>query len=481
MKQGSLEVGTIVQGRYRILSILGQGGMGTVYLGVTVNGGAKLALKELTATGQPEGAVRQFRREAALLSDLRHPVLVPVVEFFRENDRYYLAMEYVDGVTLAILLRRKPAISIPQALDWTRQLLSVLETLHGHHPPILFRDLKPSNIMIDAHERVRLIDFGIARLRVEGEETTTFLKGVGSTGYAPLEQYGEEGGTDERSDIYALGATLYSMLARRVPESPVNRVASGLPLVSIRLSNPDVCPHLEAVVLRMLSLKKDSRYRSCKEVRAALDAVASGCPAPQDAPEDSVAPHFQVTDTCYLGSAHPLPLETVERVEAQPDVSAGLRWITFCLLAFLAAPYLFKLDFMGVFEYLGLPFHGMGHLLGLPFGGVGATLLGLAMPLIVASIFGLYWSGKRAWFLGLTCALGFFGSLVGQGHLLRDARKMTLVLPGHEDHDWNFVLGRLRLLKDNEYYGDWAILLGRVGLAVTLALLVVYLLRSGRR
>lgn len=483
MGQGQLEPGTVLQGRYQILSILGQGGMGTVYLAQIE--GAQVAVKELDAGNTHEAAVRQFRREAALLANLQHPVLVRVLDFFSENDRYYLAMEYVDGETLALVLRRKPGISIPQALDWTRQLLSVLDALHSHNPPILFRDLKPSNILIDKNQRVRLIDFGIARLRVDGEETTTFLKGVGSTGYAPLEQYGEEGGTDERSDLYALGATLYSMLTRRVPESPVNRVASGMPLVSIRLANPDVSPTLEAVVLRMLSLKKDSRYRNCKEVVQALEAAQAGRPiAPPDPGDDGLAPNFRVTDSYFPlptipdPSAEPSPRHIV--IEP-PDNLQGLRWIGFCLLTFLVAPYFFKPDFIGVFEYLGLPFHGLGHLVGTFFGEVGSPLVGLVFPLIFAFLFSLYCFGARALYLALTSSLGLFASLVGQGHLLRDARKMQLLLPGHEDHDWNFILGRWHLLKQNEAYGDWAILLGRLGLTLTLLALLVYILRCGRQ
>jgi serine/threonine-protein kinase len=234
----SLEPGRLVADKYRIRSWLGQGGMGTVYLVESVASGELLALKELALPHHP-GAARQFRREVELLARLQHPALVQPRDFFEWGERLYFAMEYVDGCTLSQVIKAGP-LPLDMALDCARQLCSVLECLHRQNPPILYRDLKPSNIMIDSQHRVRLIDFGIARCLEQGEETTTFLRGMGSAGYAPLEQYGEQGGTDERSDIYSLGATLYSVLTGKVPESPITRVSETGALTSLRLYNAKI-------------------------------------------------------------------------------------------------------------------------------------------------------------------------------------------------------------------------------------------------
>lgn len=279
-----LSPGTVLSGRYRIESVLGQGGMGSVYLArLNTLGDKPVAIKEMrldtTGSGDKkmqEAAVAQFRQEAQFLANLEHPNLVQVSDFFEENGRSFLVMAYVKGQTLADMLKeRRGAFPVQRVLEWATQLTAVLQYLHTQNPPILFRDLKPSNIMQDEAGRIRLIDFGIARVFNPEGATATFLQGMGSAGYSPLEQYQGAGGTDPRSDIYGLGATLYHLLTNRQPPSPVELVASGENMPSPRRWNPTLPPALEKVILKMLSIRKDERQNSMAEVQAALQRIAA--------------------------------------------------------------------------------------------------------------------------------------------------------------------------------------------------------------
>lgn len=279
----TLAPGTVLSGRYCVESVLGQGGMGAVYLAKNqALGDKQVAIKEMRIQTQDlkthKQAVEQFRQEAKFLAHLEHPNLVGVSDFFEEDGRYYLVMAYVQGQTLMQALQaRRGAFALHKVLDWSKQLCAVLDYLHSQNPPILFRDLKPSNIMLDRNETVRLIDFGIARsFDPEGGATATFLQGMGSAGYAPLEQYQGAGGTDPRSDIYSLGATMYHLLTNRVPASPVELVSEGTELDSPRRWNPTLPPAIEQVILKMMSLRKDSRYASIKQVQAALAQIERG-------------------------------------------------------------------------------------------------------------------------------------------------------------------------------------------------------------
>lgn len=262
-----LQTGQLLSERYRILGKLGQGGMGCVYRAQVEAFDNKLvAVKELLPKDEQPAAVEQFRREASFLANLRHPNLVQVTDFFSEDGRYYLVMELVEGVSLNRLVQGQNRAQIRDVLTWANQLCDVLAYLHGQDPPVLFRDLKPSNIMLDGDGQIRLIDFGIAR-RSSGQTTSTFLQGVGSAGYAPLEQYDDQETTDARSDVYALGATLHHLLTGQVPASAVAR-ASGTELAAPGTSVP---PSLKTVIMRCLALKPPKRYQTITEVREALE------------------------------------------------------------------------------------------------------------------------------------------------------------------------------------------------------------------
>ena len=275
-----LTIGEELSGRYRIERILGKGGMGAVYLGVMdLLGGKKFAIKEMEFAGDAcrskEQALEQFRKEANFLANLNHPNLVRVTDCFGEADKHYLVMEYVEGETLQELLERRQ-----KPFDWSEmqprisELLEVLNYLHTQNPPILFRDLKPSNIMIDKSGRLKLIDFGIARTAQPGQETSTFLKGTGTSGFSPIEQYGMGETTDQRSDIYAFGATVYYLLTGKVPTDAVHRVSSGAALLPPSTIKPQLPVYLDAVLLRCLALRQANRYNCVEEIQRELSLMA---------------------------------------------------------------------------------------------------------------------------------------------------------------------------------------------------------------
>jgi serine/threonine protein kinase len=267
--------GTKLEG-YLLLRTVGQGGMGAVYLAQNEKG-QNVAIKEMVVDiREPEErrkAVEQFATEAALLRSLHHPLLVDIHETFAVGDAHYMVMDYVEGKTLTELLEEREALpSIDEVLDWAGQLCEVLGYLHTREPAVIFRDLKPSNVMLDTTGKIRLIDFGIARSFVDETKTRTFIKGVGSKGFAPIEQYGA-GGTDERTDIYSLGATLYNLLTGTKPPASVSILAATDHLEPLRKYNPAVPRSLEQLVLNMMALQKDNRYSSIEEVQKLLARV----------------------------------------------------------------------------------------------------------------------------------------------------------------------------------------------------------------
>ncbi|MBT9589246.1 serine/threonine protein kinase, partial [bacterium] len=260
---------------YRILSLLGQGGMGKVLLCEGPQGLVAVKVMRLNHDlGDGQEALRQFRQEALILTQIQHPHLVAVQEYIEEAGQGYLVMDYIRGRSLAQILASGERLSQPQVLRWGQQLCDVLEYLHGQK--VLFRDLKPSNIMIDDDDNVRLIDFGIARVQKSGTFTATFLQGIGSAGYSPLEQYQGSTGTDVRSDIYSLGATLFHMLTGQVPPSPIEQVARGTALPRLRTLNPEVPDWLGLAVHKMLAIRRDDRYASAAQAGLALRGPRPG-------------------------------------------------------------------------------------------------------------------------------------------------------------------------------------------------------------
>lgn len=270
-----LEPGTILANRYTIHRPLGRGGMGAVYLAsMEALGGKKVAVKEMELQGhnpaELQAALKQFQTEATFLANLDHPNLVSVSDFFAEGNRYYLVMAHVDGETLDQKLRQRGQVfEWSQVREWALTLCEVLHYLHTRTPPILFRDLKPSNIMLDRNGTLKLIDFGIARLGEAGSKTSTFLQGTGTSGFSPIEQYGGSGSTDARSDVYSLGATMYILLTGQVPPDAVSRL-SGKSIRPPSLLQPGLNHTVDAVVLRALAQLAKDRFQSMDEMRKAL-------------------------------------------------------------------------------------------------------------------------------------------------------------------------------------------------------------------
>jgi serine/threonine protein kinase len=274
---GMLPPNRLLKGQYLILKKLAQGGQSAVYLAAdTLKGSARVAIKEMSEAGldpaERDQAVNDFLREAGILIRLDHPALVKVYATFVEDGKHFMVMEYVEGRTLEDELEAagKP-LPEDRVLAWADQLCDVLAYLHSQDPPIIYRDLKPGNIMLTPDGKVKLIDFGIARFQQTGQSKDTVC--LGTDGYAPIEQY--SGHTEPRSDIYALGATLYHLLTNKVPPSAPARVANHGRITPPRQLNPALSLDIDRVILKAMGVHPNERYASVTELRAALRACAA--------------------------------------------------------------------------------------------------------------------------------------------------------------------------------------------------------------
>ncbi len=270
-----INTGEIVGERYRVARLLGQGGMGAVYRAWDTRLNRPVALKEMIPqAGLDESTLnqlrRQFQQEAQVLATLNHPNLVRVTDYFSWNDNEYLVMDFVEGESLAERIEREGAQSETQVRAWGRQLLDALA--YCHRRGIIHRDIKPQNIVITPEGRVVLVDFGLVKLwDPQDPRTRTVMRGAGTPEYAPPEQYDiGVGHTDQRSDIYSLGATLYHALTGRVPPTATQRMASPTSFVPPRRINVDVSPTTETVVLKAVEMAMEDRFQSAEEMAQAL-------------------------------------------------------------------------------------------------------------------------------------------------------------------------------------------------------------------
>jgi len=261
------EKSLVLQGRYAIVKPLGQGGMGTVFLAQDKRLSNRFCVvKKLRLDGfdkeDKHRATTFFEREAMILSGLKHPNVVSIQDYFQEYGNYFLVMEYVKGDNLQQLLKKRgEPFNEKQVVDWGLAILDVLNYLHGNKPPVIYRDIKPSNIMLSAVDGIKLVDFGIARPYAEHSENTHVVSG----GYSPPEQYW--GGADLRSDIYALGATMYYLLTGKEP--------LALQTCSTRRSKIPISDQLDKIIQRATAQDIWLRYQTAIEMRQALTEVPS--------------------------------------------------------------------------------------------------------------------------------------------------------------------------------------------------------------
>lgn len=261
-----LKIGTVIDGKYKILDRLGQGGMSIVYLAINEKANKTWAVKELRKeTGLTAELVRErLIAEIELLKRLRHPRLPAIVDVLDEDGRLLIVMDYIEGRSLKEVLEREGAQTQEQVIVWGKQLCEVLTYLHQQNPPIIYRDMKPSNIMLQPDGSIKLIDFGTAReIRdTYGEDDTICL---GTPGYAAPEQWGGCGQTDVRTDIYCLGATLYQLVTNEIP----GKGTCGV--YPTRHLNTNLSAGLEEILKKCTQKDPKLRFQNCQELTYALE------------------------------------------------------------------------------------------------------------------------------------------------------------------------------------------------------------------
>lgn len=263
------EIGTVLDGKYEILKQIGQGGMSIVYLAIDNRLKKQWAVKELRSNIEDiESVLHSIENEANILKRIDHPAIPRIVDILRENGVIYVVMDYVEGRTLAELVEEEGAQNQDIVIEWGIQLADALKYLHSMNPPIIYRDMKPSNVMLKPDGSVKLIDFGTAKeFKVEKIADTTAL---GTRGYAAPEQFGDSTGkgkynTDEKTDIYSLGATLYHMVTGKSPSDPPYEI------LPIREWNLNLSQGLEVIIKKCTEPNPENRYKNCVELIYAFE------------------------------------------------------------------------------------------------------------------------------------------------------------------------------------------------------------------
>ncbi len=263
----TLERGALLHKRYRIVEILGQGGMGSVYRAVDENLGVDVAVKENLFT--TDEYARQFRLEAVILANLRHPNLPRVTDHFVIGDQgQYLVMDYIEGEDLRQRMERMGNITEDEAILLGAAICDALTYLHTRKPPILHRDLKPGNVKITPDGHIFLVDFGLAKVLHGSQATTTGARAM-TPGYSPPEQYGTAR-TDPRTDIYSLGATLYAALSGIIPEDGLARAMDNTQLTPLRKRNGKVTRRLAATIEKAMGIDPADRFQNADDFKRSL-------------------------------------------------------------------------------------------------------------------------------------------------------------------------------------------------------------------
>ena len=272
-----LKKGELIRNRYLIKKIIGQGGMGCIYLAEDTRLSGRLcALKEVEHDRTLDSVLHkeaqdQFKQEATILARLDHPNLPKVSDFFSKSNRDYLIMDYIPGDDLRTLMlkakHQNKFLREKEVRSWANQLANALIYLHNQAPPILHRDIKPSNLKLTPSGLLKLVDFGLVKLLAPGEMTITIIQGQGTALYTPLEQYGGDGShTDVQSDIYSFGATLYHLLTNTPPADARARFINPDILTSPRKLNANISLQMERAILWAMQLHPDERPRDMAQL-----------------------------------------------------------------------------------------------------------------------------------------------------------------------------------------------------------------------
>jgi serine/threonine protein kinase len=298
----SLTPGQIIQDRYRVVRLLGPGGMSANYEAVDTVLNVRCFLKEMVpypgTFGDGLAQLReQFQQEARLLAELRHPNLPRVTDHFDDDGNVYLVMDFIQGQRLDQIIAHGEQISDDKVLEWTRQLMEALA--YCHTQGVIHRDVKPQNVIITSQGQAILVDFGLAKLvDPDNPRTRTVMRGLGTPEYAPPEQYDtKQGYTDPRTDVYSLGATLYHALVGEPPPALSERVVNPASLIPIRQRKADVSRAIDRAVMKAMSLQPSRRFQSIAEMHQALfgsplpkETVASVSPSKADVVLSTVSP-----------------------------------------------------------------------------------------------------------------------------------------------------------------------------------------------
>lgn len=258
------EPGTLIEGKYKILDEIGKGGMSVVYRAVVERANKMWAVKVVRKDGKNDyNIVKQnLIAEIETLKEVRHPKLPEIADIIDNDDSYIIIMDYIEGRSLDDIWHEKHALPEKDVIDWAKQLCEVLGYLHS--VGVIYRDMKPSNVMLQPNGEVTIIDFGTAKKYVVDSGDTT---GLGTAGYAAPEQYGGLGHTDAATDIYALGMTMYSLLTNIDPQK------TYVDSTSIRKKNPYLSEELDQIIIKCTKHARDERYQSCAELLYDLENI----------------------------------------------------------------------------------------------------------------------------------------------------------------------------------------------------------------
>ena len=274
-----LRIGMVIDNRYKILREIGRGGTSCVYLAENIRLHNYWAIKEIYKSGLTGDGVNSgiLIAESSILTKLRHPGLPSIIDIINTPQSYLIVMEYIEGVSLDKVLAQRGSCSEKDVLKWGRQLCDVLTYLHNQHPAIIYRDMKPGNVILKPDGNVVLIDFGMAReFKRYNQHDTTHL---GTHGYAAPEQYNDKRQSDARTDIYSLGVTLYHLVTGQDPCLPPYGIQS------IRLHNSSLSYDLDAIIQRCTQLEPEQRFQTAEEMNMALQSVGMNSYVPLDLDE----------------------------------------------------------------------------------------------------------------------------------------------------------------------------------------------------